>query len=202
MIKALSILTVLILLIITAFFVFWKKPSVNSKLPIPENILGETTPFQNQPKDNALDLFNQTKDTLKHASQDTLQNLKDKAYNSAQALLDKTFSKQSDSTTVNVNILNSTVDAASQNLYIIDLSKNDGLRTRLLKNTLYQLQFKNVPSGSCLYIGDRKYEISETQVATVEFQKSGNYSIYCEAVSFAYLTPIFQTPFSLKAGIV
>lgn len=176
--KIILILIILTTLVSALFiFIWWKKPQIITSI-LPDNVLGETQNNKQSSSTNKSNEFlNQKTDKLKQDSENTLNDFKDTVYNSAQAILDKTFSKQSDKE-VNVNIQTSTnSDETNNNIHVIDLTKDSGIKIKLLKNTPYKLQFKNVPSNSCLYISEAKFEIDDSKIVAIEFQKSGNYSI-------------------------
>lgn len=150
---------------------FWKKPNIVSRAPNAPKILGKST-SQNKVNVEPENLLNQGSDKLKQVSNTAISDVKNNLYDSAQIALDKVFDKERSGVNVNISLAK---DQANSVL-IIDLSK-EMIKTRLQRNTSYNLQFKNVPEHSCIYIGEGKYEINEQKQVSVEFQKIGNYSI-------------------------
>lgn len=180
-----KILSLMVLVFITAVAVFfWIKYYPLTK---PDKINFESKSVRENPpgkvladtaKNQVNNFFNQTKDSLQENSQNLINTVKEQTYNQAQNTVNTVFDKSNpttSSTTVTVNILG--VSNPPPDSITIDFSKDTNLKLNLKKGTKYHLQFKNIPSNYCLYIGDNKYKINDSELIELQFNSSGNYPI-------------------------
>lgn len=178
-------LAILVLIIVVAAF-FWikyfplgkdnkidvDKPKLGIK--VPSKVLGDSvqSPINN--------FFNQTKDSLQETSQNVLNSVKDQVYNQTQNTVNTIFDK-SNPTIVTIKITE--VSSPPPGSFTIDFLKDSNLKLNLNKGSKYYLQFKNIPSDYCLYIGDNKYQITSSKITEVQFNSNGTYPIrlnFCE----------------------
>ncbi len=174
-------LVVLGLIIIAAIF-FWIKfyPSTNpSKIKVDKSITDNNPPedLPETAKKQVNNFFDQTRNSLLQTSQNLINTVKDQAYNQAQNTVNTAFDKSNStaSSDVTVNILG--VSKPPPGTFIIDFSKDTNLKLSLSKGTKYSLQFKYIPQNYCLYIGDNKYKINDTELVELQFNSGGTYPI-------------------------
>lgn len=165
------------LLGLSVAFYFFKKPG----LPIPIPFLKSENLTNNQEvKGKQSDALTNTYNHLVKTATSAVDDAKEKVYQNSQNTLDNIFDKKTTasaepSTNISVVVTNEVGKSAEK--VVMDLASTGSLKFNLTKGKDYYLEFKNILSGNCLFIGSNSYELRDGTVLKVAFAENGTYKV-------------------------
>lgn len=136
---------------------------------------------QDIPKDYPKEVLGDASDNINKVYQNSLKELKDNLYDQAQSVVNNVFQKDNVQNNANVSIVG--IDNVNGQSYIVDLAKGSKIQISLKKNSKYYLQFQNVLTDSCLYIGESKYKLEDHKNIELSFSNAGKYQLNVNSCS-------------------
>ena len=131
---------------------------------------------QKKLEDYPKEVLGDAKDNINKVYQNSLEEF----YDQAQSVVNNVFQKDNAQQDVSISMA---YDNANGQPYIVDLAKGSKIQISLKKNSKYYLQFQNVPTDSCLYIGESKYKLEASKNIELSFSNTGTYQLNVNSCS-------------------
>jgi|SRR3989338_6043430 len=174
LIAALVLLTTIVILIII-LFKFPGFPGNLIKKPSAQNTQSNSQQSL-VPKPN--DLIEGAKDYLANQTEKTADNVTQVLNTQKQQVITQVLGTNDPPVVITIPASSAQdLQSSGQDVITMDFAKNDTFNLKLKKGTKYYILFKNVPSNTCFYINETKYQIENDKLLQIEFKKAGNYKL-------------------------